>query len=139
MSTAVVAAAPAQRQPAQRHCRICGGVGHNRRTCPQNRQQQVARRPAHQVSRQRQVLLSQQQQVARRNMQQQVARQSVVETIIEPTTAEPIETEDCPICMEKLGKTNCCTTGCGHQFCLNCFTKHVSTKDTCPICRQKTD
>ena len=68
---------------------------------------------------------------------QQVARQPVVETIIEPTATEPIEAEDCPICMEKLGKTNCCTTGCGHQFCLNCFVKHVSTKDTCPICRQK--
>ena len=124
---------------AQRHCRICGGVGHNRRTCPQNRQQQVARRPAQQVSRQQQVLLSQQQQVARRQrrQQQQVARQPVVETIIEPTTAEPIETEDCPICMEKLGKTNCCTTGCGHQYCLNCFVKHIGTKDTCPVCRQK--
>ena len=129
---------PVQRQSAQRRCGVCRQVGHNRATCPQRRQQQVAsRRPAQQVARQRQVLLSQQQQVARRNMQQQVARQPVVETIIEPTTAEPIEAEDCPICMEKLGKTNCCTTGCGHQYCLNCFVKHVGTKDTCPVCRQK--
>ena len=140
---------PVQRQAVQRHCRVCGRAGHNRRTCPQNRQQQLAARQnqlerriaqqQQQVARQRQVLLSQQQQVARRQrrQQQQVARQPVVETIIEPTTAEPIETEDCPICMEKLGKTNCCTTGCGHQYCLNCFVKHVGTKDTCPVCRQK--
>ena len=132
MSTSV---APAQRQPAQRHCRICGGLGHNRRTCPQNGQQQAARRPAQQVARQQQILISQQQQVARQQARQQ--QQAAVESIIEPTATEPIEAEDCPICMEKLGKTNCCTTGCGHQYCLNCFVKHVGTKDTCPLCRQK--
>lgn len=133
MSTSV---APAQRR--QYRCGVCGVVGHNRSTCPQNGQQQASRRPAQQVARQQQILISQQQQVARR--QQQVSRQqqaAAVETIIEPTATEPIEAEDCPICMEKLGKTNCCTTGCGHQYCLNCFVKHVGTKDTCPLCRQK--
>lgn len=52
-----------------------------------------------------------------------------------PPVSSPIETEDCPICMESLGKTNCCTTACGHQFCMKCFLKHTKTKDTCPICR----
>lgn len=53
----------------------------------------------------------------------------------QPPVSSPIETEDCPICMESLGKTNCCTTACGHQFCMKCFLKHTKTKDTCPICR----
>ena len=130
MSTSV---APAQRR--QYRCGVCGVVGHNRSTCPQNGQQQAARRPAQQVARQQQILISQQQQVARQQARQQ--QQAAVESIIEPTATEPIEAEDCPICMEKLGKTNCCTTGCGHQYCLNCFVKHVGTKDTCPLCRQK--
>ena len=130
--------------PAQRHCSICGRAGHNRRTCPQNRQQQnqgyiqilnqEIRRREDRIATQQQMLISQQQQVARRN---RVLQQQQVETTIEPNVAEPIEAEDCPICMEKLGKTNCCTTGCGHQYCLNCFVKHVGTKDTCPVCRQK--
>ena len=49
--------------------------------------------------------------------------------------SEPIETETCPICMETLGKTNCCTTPCGHQFCLECMFKHSKTKANCPLCR----
>ena len=50
-------------------------------------------------------------------------------------SSEPIETETCPICMETLGKTNCCTTPCGHQFCLECMFKHSKTKANCPLCR----
>ena len=55
-----------------------------------------------------------------------------------PTVAAvttPIEATDCPICMEPLGKTNCCTTNCGHQFCLQCFVTHTKTKSNCPVCR----
>ena len=37
--------------------------------------------------------------------------------------------------METLGKTNCCTTPCGHQFCLECMFKHSKTKANCPLCR----
>lgn len=50
-------------------------------------------------------------------------------------SSEPTETETCPICMETLGKTNCCTTPCGHQFCLECMFKHSKTKANCPLCR----
>ena len=49
------------------------------------------------------------------------------------------EAETCPICMEILGKTNICTTKCGHQFCLKCMLKHTSTKDNCPLCRTLID
>jgi hypothetical protein len=27
--------------------------------------------------------------------------------------------DDCSICYEKIGKTNNCTTECGHKFCLH--------------------
>ena len=52
-----------------------------------------------------------------------------------PAVPIPIETTDCPICMEPVGKTNCCTTQCGHQFCLKCFVTHTKTKSNCPLCR----
>ena len=43
--------------------------------------------------------------------------------------------EPCPICMENLGKTNVCTTKCGHQFCLECMLKHSKKNKNCPMCR----
>ena len=43
--------------------------------------------------------------------------------------------ETCPICMENLGKTNICTTKCGHQFCLKCMLKHSKQNKNCPMCR----
>lgn len=49
------------------------------------------------------------------------------------------EDDDCPICMEPLGKTNCCTTECGHKFCLRCMLKHAQTKSNCPLCRADID
>ena len=52
-----------------------------------------------------------------------------------PPVTQPIEATDCPICMEPLGNTNCCTTPCGHQFCLECFVTHTKTKSNCPVCR----
>lgn len=60
--------------------------------------------------------------------------QAVTQTIVTGVTT-PIEATDCPICMEPLGKTNCCTTNCGHQFCLQCFVTHTKTKANCPVCR----
>ena len=46
-----------------------------------------------------------------------------------------IESDTCPICMETLEKTNYASTKCGHQFCLECLLRHVSTKADCPLCR----
>ena len=55
--------------------------------------------------------------------------------VIDPTRES--EDHDCCICMEKMEKVNCCTTRCGHEFCLTCFVRH-SKGDIyakCPLCR----
>ena len=45
--------------------------------------------------------------------------------------------ENCPICMETLGKTNIVTTRCGHQLCVECFSKNLieAKSNKCPVCR----
>ena len=45
------------------------------------------------------------------------------------------ETEDCCICMEKLGDKNTATTACGHQFHFGCLTQHTRLSNSCPMCR----
>ena len=59
-------------------------------------------------------------------------RSVVASNVVAPNV---VESDTCPICMENLGKTNCCTTSCGHQFCLECMFKHSKTKTNCPLCR----
>jgi hypothetical protein len=59
----------------------------------------------------------------------------VVTSVATSDPPEPVEPDTCPICMENLGKTNFCTTKCGHQFCLECMLKHTKTKKNCPLCR----
>lgn len=49
---------------------------------------------------------------------------------------EVIVTEDCSICMEKLKKTNVCTTKCGHMFCLECILQVRDRSNMCPLCRK---
>jgi hypothetical protein len=49
---------------------------------------------------------------------------------------EPIIAEDCAICMEKLKKTNVCTTACGHMFCLECILTVRERNNACPLCRK---
>ena len=47
--------------------------------------------------------------------------------------------EECAICYETIGKTNVCTTSCGHTFCMTCMLKMVSngssSSNSCPMCR----
>ena len=52
-------------------------------------------------------------------------------------SAMPFESDSCPICMDPLTKTGCCTTPCGHQFCLGCFIKAYRVKTMCPLCRDE--
>lgn len=54
-----------------------------------------------------------------------------------PSVQHPIKTEECSICMEVLGKVNCVTVRCGHQFCGDCIFTHLQmAKGTnCPMCR----
>lgn len=45
----------------------------------------------------------------------------------------------CSICYETIEKTNCCTTSCGHSYCLSCMLEHVQSRRgdsiMCPMCR----
>ena len=49
-------------------------------------------------------------------------------------------TNECSICYEKLGKTNICTTPCGHMFCMTCILQlsknNSSSSNKCPLCRK---
>ena len=60
------------------------------------------------------------------------------EDVVEKDVVEKVDSADCCICLEALGNKNCCTTKCGHQFCLTCFVKYSKGDDgvKCPICRQ---
>ena len=44
-------------------------------------------------------------------------------------------TEDCPICMESLGKNDVCVTKCGHKFCTSCLLQSAQNNTDCPLCR----
>lgn len=48
---------------------------------------------------------------------------------------EPCKTNDCPICMEDLHKTDLFVTRCGHQFHGTCMIRHIKLHDNCPMCR----
>ena len=47
--------------------------------------------------------------------------------------------KDCCVCMSPIKTTNCCTTKCGHNFCLSCFFECAKRKPECPMCRTKLD
>ena len=100
-------------------CSICREEGHNRRTCSQAIPQQQVVRP-------RKV-----------KVKRPVKVKRTVKVVDLTREAEPEEDHDCCICMEKMEKVNCCTTRCGHEFCLTCFVRH-SKGDIyakCPLCR----
>ena len=46
-----------------------------------------------------------------------------------------MESKECAICYEVIGKTNACVTPCGHEFCFKCMVKSFQTNDSCPLCR----
>ena len=48
-----------------------------------------------------------------------------------------INTNECPICFEELGKINVCTTICGHSFCMICMVRHLKNNSMCPLCKEK--
>lgn len=45
------------------------------------------------------------------------------------------EGPECCICYETIGKTNNCTTPCGHDFCFKCMVKCLTQNSACPYCR----
>jgi len=56
-----------------------------------------------------------------------------------PAVDAPIESDTCAICMDPIGKVNCVTIRCGHQFCGDCIFHHLQmAKGTCcPMCRKE--
>lgn len=59
----------------------------------------------------------------------------VAEEIPEIKVAE--ETENCPICLEKINKkTNFVRTKCGHSFCFDCLNSSLMSNNKCPLCRE---
>ncbi len=48
---------------------------------------------------------------------------------------EPCATDDCPVCMEQLKKTDLFVSRCGHQFHSTCMIIHLKKHDNCPMCR----
>ena len=53
------------------------------------------------------------------------------------TTA--FHTDECPICFEHLGETNCMVLRCGHKTCGDCILRHFQNVGgrKCPICRDQ--
>ena len=53
------------------------------------------------------------------------------------TTA--FQTDECPICLEDLGETNCMTLRCGHKTCGDCILRHFQSVGgrKCPVCRDQ--
>ena len=47
------------------------------------------------------------------------------------------ENNECPVCMEEIGKVNSCVSKCGHKYCLECLLKSFKKKNCCPLCREK--
>lgn len=45
--------------------------------------------------------------------------------------------ETCPICFEKLNKTNVSVTICNHKFCTSCLLSSIINNNNCPICRKE--
>lgn len=44
---------------------------------------------------------------------------------------------DCPICLNPIENTDCCTTECGHQFHSSCIFKNFTKSFSCPMCRKE--
>ena len=43
----------------------------------------------------------------------------------------------CPICLEKLKKTNISITECNHTFCTTCLLTSIQKNTNCPLCRKE--
>ena len=52
-----------------------------------------------------------------------------------PLSDESCHENICNVCFEPLGKTNCTTTPCGHEFCFKCIIKSYQHNPICPCCR----
>jgi len=58
---------------------------------------------------------------------------------LKEVASEAFATDDCPICMDPLGKTNVMTLRCGHTTCGDCIFRHFQNAGgtDCPMCRSQ--
>ena len=54
-------------------------------------------------------------------------------------TTTAFQTDECPICFEDLGETNCMVLRCGHKTCGDCILRHFQSVGgrKCPVCRDQ--
>lgn len=110
---------------------------------------EIGRRRQLAYERERQRLLAHER-LARQLARQQNSNQNLpLKNIVENISALPvlretaIETDDCPVCLEKLGETGKTILKCGHVICISCMLQqtliHSARQDwkkcCCPVCR----
>ena len=115
------------------------------------------RQLAYEIGRRRQLAYERERQrlLAHERLARQLARQQnsnenlPLKNIVENISALPvlrdtaIETDDCPVCLEKLGETGKTILKCGHVICISCMLQqtliHAARQDwkkcCCPVCR----
>ena len=117
----------------------------------QQREIERQRLLAYEIGRRRQLAYERQRLLAdeRRARQQNSNENLPLKNIVENISALPvlretaIETDDCPVCLEKLGETGKTILKCGHVICISCMLQqtliHAARQDwkkcCCPVCR----
>ena len=54
-----------------------------------------------------------------------------------PKLCKKMTQNECPICMDNIGVTNCVTTECGHCFHAKCLFTNMNRTAQCPLCRNE--
>ena len=54
---------------------------------------------------------------------------------IPDSISESSPINECAICFETIGQSNCCVTQCNHAFCFKCMLDSLNYSNTCPLCR----
>ena len=81
--------------------------------------------------------------IEQRRNNENAAREFTNRQILPIIRETPIESSECPICIEPLGETNKVILRCGHQVCLHCILTYTlrsaATRSIdnckCPVCR----
>ena len=70
----------------------------------------------------------------------QIAFEAKADAFRKCLNEKPVETDECPVCMETLGDTNKMVMRCGHQLCGTCFCMQAQgsgpNRHKCPMCRE---
>ena len=111
----------------------------DRSAAQQQRERYAAQQERAQEIREYHLPSSTQQQRERYAAQPQPTTQPQPTDNLPPAADEPIESDCCAICMDPIGKVNCVTIRCGHQFCGDCIFHHLHMErgTCCPLCRKQ--